>query len=124
VSTTAAQQTDAAFLAEFADAWLAAWNSHSTDRVLDLLADDVRWDDRTFWPEVIVGREGMRTYTDKIWEAMPDVQFAEIQRFFAPDARRAVVLFRQWGHGPARLNRTAASTPTVATSSWPSAATS
>ena len=104
MTTAATQETDAAFLGKFADAWLAAWNSHDTERVLDLLAEDVRWDDRTFWPEVIVGRDGVRRYTEKIWEAMPDVQFAEIQRFFAPDARRGVVLFRQWGHGPARLN--------------------
>lgn len=92
------------FLNRFADRWLAAWNSHSTDQVLDLLADDVRWDDRTFWPEVIVGREGVREYVEKIWEAMPDVAFAEIQRFHAPDACRGVVLWRQWGHGPARMN--------------------
>jgi steroid delta-isomerase-like uncharacterized protein len=97
-------QTDAQFLADFADRWLAAWNSHDTERVLELLSDDIRWDDRTFWPEVIEGKEGVRAYTDKIWEAMPDVQFAEIQRFFAPDARRGIVLFRQTGHGPAKLN--------------------
>lgn len=46
---------DAQFLAEFADRWLVAWNSHCTEQVLDLLAPDIRWDDRTFWPEVIVG---------------------------------------------------------------------
>jgi steroid delta-isomerase-like uncharacterized protein len=102
--TTAPQQADAAFLAEFADAWLAAWNSHDTERVLALVSDDIRWDDRTFWPEVIEGKEGLRAYVDAIWAAMPDVQFAEIERFFAPDARRGVFLFRQWGHGPAKLN--------------------
>ncbi len=104
MTTAVPQQADAAFLSDFADAWLPAWNSHDTEQVLALLAEDVRWDDRTFWPEVILGREGVRAYTEKIWEAMPDVQFGEIQRFFAPDARRGVVLFRQWGHGPARMN--------------------
>ena len=104
MTTVSPKQTDAAFLAEFADAWLDAWNSHSTDQVLALLADDIRWDDRTFWPEVIEGKEGVRAYINAIWAAMPDVQFAEIQRFFAPDARRGVFLFRQWGHGPARMN--------------------
>jgi steroid delta-isomerase-like uncharacterized protein len=104
MTTAAPAQADAAFLADFADRWLAAWNSHDTERVLALLSDDIRWDDRTFWPEVIEGREGVRAYINAIWAAMPDVQFEEIQRFFAPDARRGVVLFRQWGHGPARLH--------------------
>lgn len=104
MTASAPHQTDAAFLADFADAWLAAWNSHDTERVLDLLAESIVWDDRTFWPAVINGREGVRGYTEQIWAAMPDVQFAEIQRFFAPDARRGIVLFRQWGHGPAKLN--------------------
>lgn len=104
VTTPQVADANAAFLADFADRWLAAWNSHDTERVLDLLADDIRWDDRTFWPEVIEGKEGVRAYTEKIWEAMPDVQFAEIERFFAPAARRGIVLFRQTGHGPARLN--------------------
>jgi steroid delta-isomerase-like uncharacterized protein len=93
----------AAFLADFADRWLAAWNSHTTDRVLDLLHDDIVWDDRVFWPEVIHGRDAMTEYVDKIWDAMPDVSFVEIERFFSPDYLRGVVLFRQTGHGPARL---------------------
>jgi hypothetical protein len=97
-------ESDAHFLAEFADRWLAAWNSHNTERVLNLLDEQIRWDDRTFWPEVIVGREAVRAYVEAIWAAMPDVAFTEIQRFFAPGARAGVVLFRQFGHGPANLN--------------------
>jgi len=96
--------SDAAFLAEFAERWLAAWNSHDTEQVLALLADDIRWDDRTFWPEVIVGRDNVRPYCEQIWRAMPDVAFEEIQRFVAPTGRQGVVLFRQFGHGSAGLN--------------------
>ena len=93
-----------AFLADFADRWLAAWNSHDTDRVLDLLHDDIIWDDRVFWPEIIYGRDAMTAYVDKIWDAMPDVSFVEIERFFSPEHLRGVVLFRQTGHGPTGLN--------------------
>jgi len=92
------------FLHGFADRWLAAWNSHDTERVLALLHDDIEWDDRVFWPEILHGRTAVREYVDKIWEAMPDVQFEEIERFFSQDAARGVVLFRQTGHGPAALN--------------------
>jgi steroid delta-isomerase-like uncharacterized protein len=91
------------FLETFATRWLDAWNSHDTDTVLALLADDVIWDDRTFWPEVIHGIDGVRAYVDRIWEVMPDVRFDEIGRFFDPRDRRAIVLFRQQGSGPPRV---------------------
>jgi hypothetical protein len=91
---------DHAFLTDFSERWLAAWNSHDTGQVLGLLDERITWDDRTFWPEVIEGIEGVRTYTERIWQVMPDVQFAEIGRFFDPDGRRAVVLFRQHGGPP------------------------
>lgn len=92
--------SDDAFLHDFAERWLAAWNSHDTEQVLDLLAEDVVWEDLTFWPEVIHGREGVRAYTEQIWRAMPDVSFEERGRFFDPSARRGVVLFQQRGSAP------------------------
>lgn len=95
---------DEPFLQDFAKRWLAAWNSHDTDRVLALLHPEVIWDDTVFWPEVIHGIDGVRTYVDRIWTVMPDVAFEEVQVFTAPDAGRAVVLFRQEGSGPPRLN--------------------
>jgi steroid delta-isomerase-like uncharacterized protein len=88
---------------DFPDRWLAAWNSHDTGEVLALLHDDIEWDDRTFWPEVIRGIDGMRAYVDAIWKAMPDVAFTEIERFANPDRTRGLVLFEQSGHGPATL---------------------
>jgi hypothetical protein len=91
------------FLNAFAGRWLDAWNSHETERVLDLLADDVVWEDLTFWPEVIHGREGVREYVDHIWRAMPDVTFEERGRFFAPGARSGIVLFQQRGSAPPAL---------------------
>lgn len=91
---------DAAFLDGFATRWLEAWNSHDTDEVLALLSDDIVWDDRTFWPEVISGIAGVRAYVERIWQVMPDVRFDEIGRFFDPDDRRAIVLFRQQGSAP------------------------
>ncbi|RZT84985.1 steroid delta-isomerase-like uncharacterized protein [Pseudonocardia sediminis] len=90
-----------AFLQDFADRWLAAWNSHDTEQVFALLADDITWDDRVFWPEVIHGRGDLRAYMDKIWQAMPDVEWTEIERFFSPDSTRGLVLFEQTGGAPA-----------------------
>jgi steroid delta-isomerase-like uncharacterized protein len=92
--------TDEQFLADFCDRWLIAWNSHVTEQLVDLLAPDVVWEDLTFWPEVITGREGVRAYIEQIWRVMPDVQFEEIERFFAPGRRKGIVLFKQTGSPP------------------------
>lgn len=103
MSTTGAAASRS-FLDDFSTRWLAAWNSHSTDGVLALLHPDITWDDRVFWPEVIHGIDGVAEYTEKIWQAMPDVAFEEIERFSSSDAQRGIVLFRQFGHGPAKLH--------------------
>ncbi|HEX4110176.1 MAG TPA: nuclear transport factor 2 family protein [Solirubrobacteraceae bacterium] len=92
-----------AFLESFCTRWLQAWNSHDTEQVLAVTHPEIQWDDRTFWPEVIHGHEALRAYTEEIWRAMPDVRFDEIERFYAPSAQRAVVLFRQFGSAPAKL---------------------
>jgi steroid delta-isomerase-like uncharacterized protein len=96
--------TDAVIPADFADRWLAAWNSHDTEQVFALLDEDIIWDDRVFWYEVIHDREAMRPYMDKIWQAMPDVVFTEIERFTNADDTRGLVLFEQSGSGPAKLD--------------------
>ncbi|MFF7280448.1 nuclear transport factor 2 family protein [Streptomyces griseorubiginosus] len=96
--------TSPAFLRRFATEWLAAWNSHDTEQVLALTHPDVTWDDTVFWTEVIHGREALRGYIDRIWRAMPDVSFDEVQLFTAPEDGQAVVLFRQEGSGPPQLD--------------------
>lgn len=88
----------------FAEDWLTAWNSHDTERIFALLHPDITWDDPVFWYEVLHGREAMRPYLAKIWEAMPDVAFTEIEHFANADGTRGLVLFEQSGHGPGRLD--------------------
>ncbi|GAA5129744.1 nuclear transport factor 2 family protein [Haloechinothrix salitolerans] len=96
--------TDGDFLRRFATEWLAAWNSHDTEQVLALLHPDIVWEDTVFWTDVIHGRESVRNYVERIWKAMPDVGFDEVQLFTAPEDGRAVVLFRQQGSGPPQLD--------------------
>jgi hypothetical protein len=91
------------FLRDFADRWLAAWNSLDTSAVLALLHPDVCWDERVFWPHPLRGREAVRAYVDAIWRAMPGYEVAEIQLFTATDDGRALVLFRQRGAAPPAL---------------------
>ena len=91
------------FLRDFADRWLAAWNSHDTGAVLALLHPGVCWDERVFWPHPLRGREAVRAYVDAIWRAMPGYEVSEIQLFTAPGDGRALVLFRQRGAAPPAL---------------------
>ena len=90
-------------LRDFATRWLAAWNSHDTDQVLALLHPEIVWEDTVFWPDGRHGRDARPESGDRIGRVMPDVAFDEVQRFPAPDGGRAVVLFRQFGSGPAQL---------------------
>lgn len=92
-----------AFISEFADKWIKAWNSHETEQLIALLHPDIEWKDLTFWPEVIHGHDALRIYIEKIWEVMHDVNFVEIQRFYAADALRGIVLFRQFGSASKKL---------------------
>ncbi|ALL79723.1 hypothetical protein AD006_31795 (plasmid) [Pseudonocardia sp. EC080610-09] len=94
---------DEGFLQDFSRRWLAAWNSHDTSRVMELLHPGIRWEDTVFWTEVIHGHEAVHSYIERIWEVMPDVQFDDVQTFTAAADGRALCLFRQHGHGPPKL---------------------
>jgi hypothetical protein len=91
------------FLRDFASRWASAWNSHDTQRSLDLLHPEILWDDTVFWPEIIEGRDAVREYVDMIWKVMPDVEFEEVQFFSAAAQGRGLFLFRQAGSAPARF---------------------
>jgi SnoaL-like protein len=84
----------------FCHEWMARWNAHDRDGLVDLTTPDVVWNDRTFWPHVIHGHDELRRYIDKIFAIMPDVEFDEVGRFFDADDARANVLWRMRGSGP------------------------
>jgi hypothetical protein len=99
----AREATSAAFLRDFADRWLTAWNSGDTGTVLALLHPEVQWDETVFWPHPLRGREEVRGYVEAIWRAMPSYEVSEVQLFTAVEDGRALVLFRQRGAAPAAL---------------------
>jgi hypothetical protein len=95
--------TSSARLEQFCDDWYSALNSRSTDAMLDLTTPDVLWDDTVFWPAALRGQDELRTYLDRVWQTMPNYEFYEVKRFFAPDLTSAVVLWGQRGSGPSHL---------------------
>ena len=65
---------DPAWVADFAQDWLAAWNSHDPERLLALMADDIVYDD-TAWPTTMRGHDDVRPFLAHAWAAMPDLRF-------------------------------------------------
>ena len=109
------------FLRDFASRWAAAWNSHDTDHVIELLDPEIVWEDTVFWPTIIEGRDGVREYTDTIWKVMPDVQFEEVQFFSAAATVADCSCSSNPAVPPPDSGRTEGSARTAATSFWPSA---
>ena len=54
--------------------WVAAWNSHQADRVLELLTEDVEVRDDS-WPTAMHGHAEVATFLEGLWRAMPDMTF-------------------------------------------------
>jgi hypothetical protein len=63
-----------AFIEDFGPRWADAWNSHDPDRVLDLMTEDVVYDDSA-WPSTMRGHSEVRQFLDYTWRAFPDLRF-------------------------------------------------
>jgi steroid delta-isomerase-like uncharacterized protein len=88
---------DPDFLAGFAERWEAAWNSHQPDRVLELMTEDVVYDDDA-WPRTMRGHADVREFLESAWRAMPDLEFTMVEGPFLHRAE-AVATFYWKGTG-------------------------
>ena len=75
--TSAPQGVDREWLAGFIERWDAAWDSHEPDRVLELMTDDVVYEDSA-WPKAMRGHADVREFLEYIWRGMPDTRFRAI----------------------------------------------
>ncbi|NKY76839.1 SnoaL-like domain-containing protein [Rhodococcus opacus] len=71
---TSAQKLDPAWVDEFAELWGNAWNAHDPAQVLELLTDDIVYDDSA-WPKTMRGKADVREFLDHGWRAFPDLTF-------------------------------------------------
>jgi steroid delta-isomerase-like uncharacterized protein len=69
---------DRDFVAGFVPRWEAAWNSHEPDRVLELMTEDIVYDDSA-WPQTMRGHADVREFVEHAWRAMPDLEFHVIE---------------------------------------------
>jgi steroid delta-isomerase-like uncharacterized protein len=72
--TSQAQELDLAWVEDFAKRWEAAWNSHEHARLLDLMTDDIVYDD-SVWPTTMRGHGDVHGFLDYVWRAFPDLRF-------------------------------------------------
>jgi steroid delta-isomerase-like uncharacterized protein len=64
--------------AGFLDRWEAAWNSHQADRVIELMTDDIVYDDSA-WPRTMRGHDDVREFLASLWRAIPDLAFEMVE---------------------------------------------
>jgi steroid delta-isomerase-like uncharacterized protein len=89
-SSVAPQTFDRVAARDVAYRWMAAWNSHDADALVDLVTDDIAYDDPA-WPETLHGPDGVRTFTAFCWQGMPDMAFTEpMGIFFAQEGPRMI----------------------------------
>ena len=68
------QSLDPAWLEDFLKRWEAAWNSHEPDRLLELMSDDIVYDDSA-WPATMRGHAAVREFLEFVWRGSPDIRF-------------------------------------------------
>jgi steroid delta-isomerase-like uncharacterized protein len=71
---TQVQELDQDWVADFAERWETAWNSHEHARLLELMTEDIEYDDSA-WPTTMRGHSDVRTFLDYAWRALPDLRF-------------------------------------------------
>jgi len=73
-----AEGLDQAWVEDFINRWEAAWNSHEPARVLELVTDDIVYDNSS-WPTPLRGPGGVRTLVEFFSRAFPDLRFETLE---------------------------------------------
>jgi steroid delta-isomerase-like uncharacterized protein len=95
--TATAPGLDPAWLEDFLERWEAAWDSHQPDRVLELMTDDIVYDD-TAWPTTMRGHGDVREFLEYTWRGLPDAHFEAIDGpYLLPRESKASFFWRGTG---------------------------
>jgi steroid delta-isomerase-like uncharacterized protein len=98
--TQAVQTTtdlDPVWVEDFAKRWLDAWNSHEPERLLELMTEDIVYDDSA-WPETMRGHADVRAFLDWAWGGMPDLTFEVVDGpFLRPGRPQAAFYWKGTG---------------------------
>jgi steroid delta-isomerase-like uncharacterized protein len=90
-------EVDQAWVEDFAKRWEAAWNSHQPERVLELMTEDIVYDDSA-WPTTMRSHDDVRAFLDWVWRAMPDLNFETVDGpFLIPGQPKAAFYWKGTG---------------------------
>jgi steroid delta-isomerase-like uncharacterized protein len=88
---------DPAFLEDWRARYLAAWLAHDVDAILDMLADDIVWDDPGL-PNTFNGRTAVRHFLEATFKAFPDLVIEELDPpYVSPTQPKVLVPYRFTG---------------------------
>ncbi len=91
---TAERGVDRAFVEDFGRRWLDAWNSHQAERVLELMTEDIVYDDSA-WPRTMRGHDQVREFLAHTWRAFPDLEFELVDGpYLSPDEPKAAIYWK------------------------------
>jgi len=94
---TATATVDTAWATEFLERWEDAWRSHVPEQLLDLMTDDIVYDDSAS-PETMRGKDDVRRFLDQTWRAFPDLEFDGVGApLVADDGPRAAFWWKGTG---------------------------
>jgi steroid delta-isomerase-like uncharacterized protein len=95
-TTTAPETITTEWAADFGERWFAAWSSQQPGQVLELITDDIVFDD-SYWPQTMRGHAQVREYAELLFRAFPDLTFVSAAApLVASDGPWAMLLWRSW----------------------------
>jgi steroid delta-isomerase-like uncharacterized protein len=95
---------DREFVDDFAQRWLDAWNSHEPERVLEMLDEDIVYDDSA-WPRTMRGKADVREFLDHTWRGFPDLRFEPTDGpYIVPDEPKAAFYWRGFATHTGRID--------------------
>ena len=93
-SPVSTETVSAEWVEEFAERWMATWNSHQPERLLELMTEDIVYEDSA-WPRPMRGHADVREFLDFSWRAFPDMTFEVVDGpMLASDGPRAAFWWR------------------------------
>jgi steroid delta-isomerase-like uncharacterized protein len=93
-TTTSAQTVASEWVQKFLERWLAAFNSRRPERVLELMTDDIVYDDSGS-PQAMRGHAQVREFLEFLWRAFPDFSVEAVGGpLVAADGPRAAFWWR------------------------------
>ena len=91
------ESLDRAFVEDWLDRFLRAWNSHEPEAVVGLCTEDIVWSDPAM-AEPLQGSDRARRFVESTVTAFPDFQVSDLRApCLAPGEPRALVQYRMTG---------------------------